>query len=43
MNDNTIIEMSGINKQFPLVKAIDDGKFDLRAGEIHSLIGESQL
>ena len=41
MNDNTIIEMSGINKQFPLVKAIDDGKFDLRAGEIHSLIGEN--
>ena len=33
--------MSGINKQFPLVKAIDGGKFDLRAGEIHSLIGEN--
>lgn len=41
MKDQVIIAMSGINKQFPLVKAIDNGKFNLRSGEIHSLIGEN--
>ena len=38
---NKIIEMSGIHKSFPNVKAIDGGRFDLYAGEIHSLIGEN--
>lgn len=38
---NKIIEMSGIHKSFPNVKAIDGGHFDLYAGEIHSLIGEN--
>ncbi|WZL74999.1 ABC transporter ATP-binding protein [Clostridiaceae bacterium 35-E11] len=33
--------MNGINKSFPNVKAIDNGKFDLYPGEIHSLIGEN--
>lgn len=39
--NNKIIEMSGIHKSFPNVKAIDDGRFDLYPGEIHSLIGEN--
>lgn len=38
---NKIVEMIGINKTFPNVKAVEDGKFDLYAGEIHSLIGEN--
>lgn len=33
--------MNGINKSFPNVKAIDNGKFDLYPGEIHALIGEN--
>ncbi|SKC83557.1 ABC transporter ATP-binding protein [Maledivibacter halophilus] len=36
-----LVEMNGINKSFPNVKAIDNGKFDLYPGEIHSLIGEN--
>jgi ABC-type uncharacterized transport system ATPase subunit len=36
-----LIELKNINKTFPNVKAIDNGKFDLYKGEIHSLIGEN--
>lgn len=36
-----LIEMIGIEKSFPSVKAIDKSKFDLYKGEIHSLIGEN--
>lgn len=36
-----LIELNNINKTFPNVKAIDNGKFDLYKGEIHSLIGEN--
>lgn len=33
--------MTRINKAFPFVQAVDDGYFELRKGEIHSLIGEN--
>lgn len=36
-----IIEMLNIDKVFPSVKAVDNGQFNLRKGEIHSLIGEN--
>ncbi|MDO5690354.1 MAG: ABC transporter ATP-binding protein [Tissierellia bacterium] len=36
-----LIEMNGIVKEFPGVRAIDGGHFDLYPGEIHSLIGEN--
>ena len=36
-----ILEMKGITKRFPGVKALDDVSFDLRPGEIHCLIGEN--
>lgn len=36
-----IVIMKGINKEFPNVKAVDNGYFDLYKGEIHSLIGEN--
>lgn len=36
-----IVEMKNIHKQFPYVKAVDGGQFDLYKGEIHSLIGEN--
>ncbi|OPZ37748.1 MAG: Ribose import ATP-binding protein RbsA [Synergistetes bacterium ADurb.BinA166] len=36
-----LIEMSGINKEFPGVKAVQDGMFTLEEGEIHSLVGEN--
>lgn len=36
-----IVEMTGIDKRFAAVHAVDDGQFNLKKGEIHSLIGEN--
>ncbi|WP_200832499.1 sugar ABC transporter ATP-binding protein [Candidatus Halocynthiibacter alkanivorans] len=37
----TIVEMRGIEKRFPGVHALKDVRFDLRAGEVHALMGEN--
>jgi ribose transport system ATP-binding protein len=39
--ERPLLEMTGIRKAFPGVKAISSGSFDLRAGEIHALVGEN--
>ena len=36
-----VLEMKGIGKDFPGVRALDDVSFNLKAGEIHCLIGEN--
>ena len=36
-----LLEMSGIEKAFPGVKALDNCQFDLQAGEVHALVGEN--
>jgi ribose transport system ATP-binding protein len=36
-----LVEMRGINKSFPGVQAVIDGAFELRAGEVHALVGEN--
>ena len=41
MSGKNILEMKGITIQFPGVKALDGVDFSLRAGEIHSLLGEN--
>ena len=37
----TILELHDITKTFPGVKALDQVNFDIRAGEVHALLGEN--
>ena len=41
MDNNRILEMRGINKSFPGVKALKNVQFSLNKGEIHALMGEN--
>ena len=41
MPENNLLEMRQIEIAFPGVKALDKVDFTLRAGEIHSLLGEN--
>lgn len=41
MSNGYCLEMSNIKKSFGNIKAIQNGNFNLRKGEIHSLIGEN--
>ncbi len=36
-----LLRLEGINKSFPGVNALKDVKFDIRAGEVHALLGEN--
>jgi ribose transport system ATP-binding protein len=36
-----LVVMEGIDKSFPGVHALDQAKFELRAGEVHALVGEN--
>ncbi len=40
-SDWALLEMRNITKTFPGVRALDGVTFDLRAGEIHALVGEN--
>ncbi len=41
MDNNALLNMRGIYKSFPGVKALQDVAFTLRKGEIHALMGEN--
>ena len=41
MNQDSLLVMEHIHKQFPGVIALSDVQFQLRAGEIHALLGEN--
>ncbi len=41
MQGETFIELRGITKIFPGVKALSDVNFDIREGEVHALCGEN--
>ncbi len=36
-----LVEMVGIDKSFPGVRALSQARFELRAGEVHALMGEN--
>ena len=38
---NTLLEMKGISKHFPGVKALDNVDFSLESSEVHALLGEN--
>jgi ribose transport system ATP-binding protein len=38
---NVLVSMEMIQKSFPGVHALDDNRFELRAGEVHALVGEN--
>ena len=41
MAEDNILELKGITKYFPGVKALDDVSFSVRRGEVHALMGEN--
>ena len=41
MDQNSLLELSGITKQFPGHLALDQVDFSLRRGEVHGLVGEN--
>lgn len=41
MSEDSLLEMKGISKQFPGVKALNQVDFSVRYGEVHALIGEN--
>jgi ribose transport system ATP-binding protein len=39
--DHAVVLMEGIEKSFPGVQALSEGRLELRAGEVHALLGEN--
>ena len=41
VRQDALLDVRGITKRFPGVVALDNVDFDVRAGEIHALLGEN--
>ena len=39
--NSTLLEMRSITKRFPGVLALNEVNFDVRKGEVHTLVGEN--
>jgi ribose transport system ATP-binding protein len=40
-DDELVLELTGVSRQFGAVRALTDVSFDCRAGEVHALVGEN--
>ena len=40
-SSEVLVRMTGIEKYFPGVHALDQAQLELRAGEVHALVGEN--
>lgn len=36
-----LLSLTGVSKEFPGVKALDNVQFDLNEGEVHAIVGEN--
>ena len=43
MSEKYLLEMKGISKSFPGVKALQNVNLQLKAGEVHALLGEKKV
>ena len=41
MDNELVLELSGVSRQFGAVRALTSVSFDCRAGEVHALVGEN--
>jgi ribose transport system ATP-binding protein len=41
MATTQLLSISGISKEFPGVKALNNVHFDLNEGEVHAIVGEN--
>ena len=41
MASEQLLSLSGVSKEFPGVKALNNVQFDLNVGEVHAIVGEN--
>ena len=41
LNEELVLQIKGVSKEFPGVKALDGVDMSLKKGEVHALVGEN--